>query len=71
MIARDLPACICGSTTPGVHGPGCPRSPSYRPRYRAALVIGRPDRVATQRLPRFDAGAAAAMWLGQLRGGGR
>jgi hypothetical protein len=27
MHAVRLPHCICGSTTPGQHGPGCPRQP--------------------------------------------
>lgn len=22
---RNQPRCTCGSTTPGLHGPGCPR----------------------------------------------
>ena len=57
MTAAQLPACVCGSDHPGVHGPGCPRgiaatSVAYvRIKYRADLEV---ETLAAQHLPGGD-----------------
>jgi hypothetical protein len=29
MLTISIPRCVCGSTTPGLHGAGCPRQSTY------------------------------------------
>lgn len=47
----------------------CRRGSDYHPRYRAAHVIGRTDKVRTDRIVRFDPAEIATAWIAEMRAG--